>query len=169
MWLKADFTTTLNNTFPYTRRETQILSIISNICFIPRNHNLKMSIEAFIPEKSLVERHGYLFGNPIAHSMSPVLHQTVYDDLGLKWSQFPLESTDMNLFLSLIKHPQFYGMFLAKLHFVVTEKSELPQAFSPALLLTNKSFWSASVRHLCCGDKDSKYSTLAYETTRRQL
>ncbi|KAL1609997.1 hypothetical protein SLS60_001662 [Paraconiothyrium brasiliense] len=26
-----------------------------------------------------VERHGYLFGHPIAHSLSPLLHQTIYD------------------------------------------------------------------------------------------
>lgn len=69
-----------------------------------------MSIETRVPEISRVERHGYLFGHPISHSMSPLLHQTVYDSLGLKWSQYPLDSTDMNLFLSLIQHPQFYGM-----------------------------------------------------------
>lgn len=57
-----------------------------------------------------LERHGYLFGHPIAHSMSPLLHQTVYDDLGLKWSQVPLDSTDMADFLERIKDPKFYGM-----------------------------------------------------------
>ena len=49
--------------------------------------------------------------------MSPLLHQTVYDELGLDWSQLPLESTDMNLFLDLIKHPKFYGT-----HFVLDAK-----------------------------------------------
>jgi quinate dehydrogenase len=68
-----------------------------------------MSFEASSPDISQVERHGYLFGHPIAHSMSPLLHQTVYDNLGLNWSQIPLDSTDMNMFLNLIKHPQFYG------------------------------------------------------------
>jgi hypothetical protein len=61
------------------------------------------------PEIAKLERHGYLFGHPIAHSMSPLLHQTVYDNLGLNWSQIPLDSTDMSMFLNLIKHPQFYG------------------------------------------------------------
>lgn len=60
-------------------------------------------------ETMTVERHGYLFGHPIAHSMSPLLHQTVYDNLGLNWSQYPLDSTDMDLFLELIKDPKFYG------------------------------------------------------------
>lgn len=59
-----------------------------------------------------VERHGYLFGHPIAHSMSPLLHQTVYDGLGLKWSQFPLDSLDMDLFLRLREDPRFYGTSL---------------------------------------------------------
>ena len=68
-----------------------------------------MSTEARIPEISKVDRHGYLFGHPISHSMSPLLHQTVYDSLGLKWAQYPLDSTDMKLFLQLIKHQQFYG------------------------------------------------------------
>jgi quinate dehydrogenase len=68
-----------------------------------------MSLEARTPDVSQVERHGYLFGHPIAHSMSPLLHQTVYDNMGLDWSQIPLDSKDMNLFLELIKHPQFYG------------------------------------------------------------
>jgi hypothetical protein len=68
-----------------------------------------MSLEARTPDISQVERHGYLFGHPIAHSMSPLLHQTVYDNMGLDWSQIPLDSKDMNLFLELIKHPKFYG------------------------------------------------------------
>lgn len=56
-----------------------------------------------------LERVGYLFGHPIAHSMSPLLHQTVYDGIGLKWSQLPLDSTDMPDFLERIKDPKFYG------------------------------------------------------------
>ena len=74
-----------------------------------------MSLEVMAPQVSQVERHGYLFGHPIAHSMSPLLHQTVYDNLGLNWSQIPLDSTDMKLFLDLIKHPQFYGVYTFRL------------------------------------------------------
>lgn len=65
-----------------------------------------------VPDSSHLERHGYLFGYPIAHSMSPLLHQTVYDGLGLDWSQLSLETTDMSLFLRLIRDPKFYGMQL---------------------------------------------------------
>lgn len=71
-----------------------------------------MSTETRITDVSKVDRHGYLFGHPISHSMSPLLHQTVYDNLGLKWAQYPMDSTDMSLFLRLIKHPQFYGIII---------------------------------------------------------
>ncbi|KAK8214469.1 quinate dehydrogenase [Phyllosticta capitalensis] len=69
-----------------------------------------------------LERHGYLFGHPIAHSMSPLLHQTVYDDLGLKWSQVPLDSTDMADFLERIKDPKFYGASVTMPHKVAILK-----------------------------------------------
>ncbi|KAH6882149.1 hypothetical protein BKA58DRAFT_433927 [Alternaria rosae] len=81
-----------------------------------------MSTETSIPEVSQTERHGYLFGHPIAHSMSPLLHKTVYDNLGLNWAQYPLESRDMSLFLQLIKHPQFYGASVTMPHKVAILK-----------------------------------------------
>ncbi|KAH8728525.1 hypothetical protein GQ44DRAFT_769493 [Phaeosphaeriaceae sp. PMI808] len=81
-----------------------------------------MSLEARLPEVSQVERHGYLFGHPIAHSMSPLLHQTVYDNLGLNWSQIPFDSTDMDSFLEMIKHPQFYGASVTMPHKVAILK-----------------------------------------------
>ena len=71
---------------------------------------------AIVPETSQVERHGYLFGSPIAHSLSPLLHQTVYDGLGLNWTQFPLDSLDMPLFLKLRQHPKFYGAAITMPH-----------------------------------------------------
>lgn len=63
----------------------------------------------YTPPSDHLDRVGYLFGHPIAHSMSPLLHQTVYDGIGLKWSQLPLDSTNMDHFLELIKDPKFYG------------------------------------------------------------
>jgi quinate dehydrogenase len=81
-----------------------------------------MSLEARELDVSQVERHGYLFGHPIAHSMSPLLHQTVYDNLGLKWSQIPLDSTDMNMFLERIRHPSFYGASVTMPHKVAILK-----------------------------------------------
>lgn len=81
-----------------------------------------MATETNIPEVSQTERHGYLFGAPISHSMSPLLHQTVYEGLGLNWAQYPLESRDMDLFLQLIKHPQFYGASVTMPHKVAILK-----------------------------------------------
>ncbi|KAH6862294.1 hypothetical protein CUC08_Gglean003224 [Alternaria sp. MG1] len=81
-----------------------------------------MSTEPSIPEVSQTERHGYLFGHPIAHSMSPLLHKTVYDNLGLNWAQYPLESRDMSLFLQLIRHPHFYGASVTMPHKVAILK-----------------------------------------------
>ncbi|OQD74917.1 hypothetical protein PENDEC_c009G04395 [Penicillium decumbens] len=34
----------------------------------------------------------YLYGHPLLNSLSPVLHQTVYNALGLNWTQIPLSS-----------------------------------------------------------------------------
>lgn len=56
-----------------------------------------------------LDRHGYLFGQKITHSLSPFLHQIIYDHLGLKWSQIRLDSADMSQFLHLAQHPSFYG------------------------------------------------------------
>lgn len=56
-----------------------------------------------------LDRHGFLFGQKLAASMSPLLHAVVYEGLGLNWEQIRLDSTDMDLFLRLIRHPKFYG------------------------------------------------------------
>ncbi|KAH7336294.1 hypothetical protein BKA65DRAFT_506103 [Rhexocercosporidium sp. MPI-PUGE-AT-0058] len=68
------------------------------------------------PDSSHLERVNYLFGHPIAHSLSPLLHQTVYDNLNLKWSQLPLDSTDVPNFLRLTKDPKFYGASVTMPH-----------------------------------------------------
>jgi quinate dehydrogenase len=62
-----------------------------------------------------LDRHGYLFGQKLAASMSPLLHETVYRELGLRWEQIRLDSQDMDLFLQLIRHPEFYGKYLDNL------------------------------------------------------
>lgn len=62
------------------------------------------------PKVDHLDRHGYLFGQKITASMSPLLHDVVYQELGLNWEQVRLDSTDMDLFLQLRQHPKFYGM-----------------------------------------------------------
>lgn len=68
------------------------------------------------PNTAHLDRVNYLFGYPIAHSLSPLLHQTVYDSLGLRWSQIPLESKDMAHFLTLIPDPKFFGASVTMPH-----------------------------------------------------
>lgn len=79
-----------------------------------------MSVEMQQPEiqeqSRPLDRYGYLFGHPINHSMSPLLHQTIYDDLSLNWGQIPFDSTDMPAFLRMIKDPKFYGASVTMPH-----------------------------------------------------
>ncbi|GAB1317335.1 Quinate dehydrogenase [Madurella fahalii] len=63
-----------------------------------------------------LDRHGFLFGTKLAASMSPLLHGVVYQGLGLNWEQIRFDSTDMDLFLSLIRHPRFYGASVTMPH-----------------------------------------------------
>ncbi|KAI9170735.1 Quinate dehydrogenase [Paramyrothecium foliicola] len=60
-------------------------------------------------EASRLEKHGYLFGQKITHSLSPLLHDVVYKHLGYEWAQIRLDSADIDLFLRLTKNPKFYG------------------------------------------------------------
>ncbi|PNY29125.1 Quinate dehydrogenase [Tolypocladium capitatum] len=70
------------------------------------NHTVTGDIEA---ETASLDRHGYLFGQKITHSLSPLLHQVIYDHLSLRWGQVRLDSSDVRRFLDLIQHPSFYG------------------------------------------------------------
>ncbi|WPG99367.1 Hypothetical protein R9X50_00218100 [Acrodontium crateriforme] len=68
------------------------------------------------PAVDKLDKHGYLFGYPIAHSMSPLMHQTVFNGLGLNWSQQLLPSTDMDQFLQLIRDPRLFGSSITMPH-----------------------------------------------------
>lgn len=52
---------------------------------------------------------GYLFGHPIAHSLSPIVHKLVYNHLSILYTYTLYESTSMPSFLRLTQDPQFYG------------------------------------------------------------
>lgn len=64
------------------------------------------------PRTDHLDGTGYLFGYPIAHSMSPLLHQTIFTGLGLNRDYFLLSSLDMAHFLSLVRDPKCYGTLL---------------------------------------------------------
>lgn len=55
-------------------------------------------------------RSGYLFGYPVAHSYSPLLHNAIFEQLGSPWTFELLESKDMPHFLELIREQRLYGM-----------------------------------------------------------
>ncbi|KAK9420581.1 hypothetical protein SUNI508_06321 [Seiridium unicorne] len=62
-----------------------------------------------VSQEPQLDRHGYLFGLKIGASMSPLLHNSIYQELGLKWGQHLFESSDISEFLQLIQDPEFYG------------------------------------------------------------
>ncbi|KAI0430114.1 quinate dehydrogenase [Xylaria sp. FL1042] len=68
-----------------------------------------VSTTAQPPQKAVVERHGYLFGQKIAASMSPIFHQTIFNHLGWSWEQYRLDSADIPSFLKLLQDPNCFG------------------------------------------------------------
>jgi quinate dehydrogenase len=69
-----------------------------------------------LPDTSHLDGFVSFFGYPIRHSFSPLLHQTVYDNIGLKWSQIPFESVDTARFLTLIQDPKCHGSTVTMPH-----------------------------------------------------
>ncbi|GAB7349871.1 hypothetical protein MBLNU459_g0567t1 [Dothideomycetes sp. NU459] len=68
------------------------------------------------PSSDGFERVGYLFGYPIAHSLSPLLLNTIFKNLGLNWTYNPYPSTSVPDFLALTKDPKFYGSAVTMPH-----------------------------------------------------
>ena len=64
------------------------------------------------PDTSHLDGYGVLFGYPIAHSLSPLLHQTIFKSLGLNRDYFLLPSTDIKQFLRLVRGSKCYGKSL---------------------------------------------------------
>ncbi|CZT16456.1 related to ARO1-arom pentafunctional enzyme [Ramularia collo-cygni] len=62
------------------------------------------------------EKSGYLFGFPIAHSFSPILHSEIFKQIGSPWTFDLLESTDMPHFLELIRDQRLYGSAVTMPH-----------------------------------------------------
>ncbi|KAF2725001.1 shikimate/quinate 5-dehydrogenase [Polychaeton citri CBS 116435] len=73
-------------------------------------------IRCAAPPIQHLDRHGYLYGYPISHSLSPHLHNTIYRHLDLNWQYNLLESTDTDAFLKLVRHPQCYGSAVTMPH-----------------------------------------------------
>lgn len=61
------------------------------------------------PPTEHLEKVLYLFGYPIAHSLSPLFHNTNYADLSLSYAQYLYETPSLALCLTLTKFPKFLG------------------------------------------------------------
>ena len=63
-----------------------------------------------LPDPASLDRIMYLVGFPIAHSLSPLLHYTIFSNLGMKWAEFLYETKDLNSFVDLMKsEPKIIG------------------------------------------------------------
>lgn len=62
-----------------------------------------------VPAVGHLEKHGYLFGKKLTASLSPLLHDVVYTNLGVNWGQVRFDSADIDTFLQLVRAPSFYG------------------------------------------------------------
>lgn len=62
-------------------------------------------------------RQGFLFGYPIKHSMSPMLHTMCFQGVGMKDHTYePLESLDMDGFVARLRSGQCYGSAVTMPH-----------------------------------------------------
>jgi quinate dehydrogenase len=89
-------------------------SVVTNMAVtktasIPSTTRSQTTPPPVLPRVDSLDRHGYLFGQKLTASLSPLLHDVVYRKLGLNWAQVRLDSTDMELFLRLRQDPRFYG------------------------------------------------------------
>ncbi|ROV99839.1 hypothetical protein VSDG_03086 [Cytospora chrysosperma] len=89
---------------------------VTKTASIPSTTRSQTTQPPVVPKVDSLERHGYLFGQKLTASLSPLLHDVVYRNLGLNWAQVRLDSTDMDLFLRLRQDPKFYGASVTMPH-----------------------------------------------------
>ncbi|KAF8253631.1 Aminoacid dehydrogenase-like protein [Wilcoxina mikolae CBS 423.85] len=58
----------------------------------------------------------YLFGNPISHSMAPLLQNTLFADHSIPWNYSLFESSDIQAFVKLLKSPDCLGSAVTMPH-----------------------------------------------------
>ncbi|CZR64095.1 probable quinate dehydrogenase [Phialocephala subalpina] len=69
-----------------------------------------------VPSTRDLDRVSYLFGYPIAHSLSPTLHHTVFKHLGINYAYQLYESRSLASCLSLCRTPKFFGAAVTMPH-----------------------------------------------------
>lgn len=56
-----------------------------------------------IAEADSLDRRAYLVGTPIAHSLSPLLHHSLYSAIGQNWGQLLYDTPDLKAFLDMLR------------------------------------------------------------------
>lgn len=117
-YLKRSIFATFQDHFSIRPLSYRLLSLVSCNYLPIMSVQQASSEQGFVSGDSLqsnqvsqLQRHGYLFGKKLTASLSPFLHNVIYQDLGLKWGQVRLDSADIPGFLELAQHPDFYGTF----------------------------------------------------------
>jgi quinate dehydrogenase len=63
-----------------------------------------------LPDPSSLDRVAHLVGFPIAHSLSPLLHHTIFSNLGMNWAELLYETKDLDSFVALMRsEPKIMG------------------------------------------------------------
>ena len=77
---------------------------------LPTHSSASEMAHSATPDASSLDRVAYLAGLPIAHSLSPLLHHTLYSSIGKRWGQVLAETDDLDGFVKMIKSdPKFMG------------------------------------------------------------
>jgi quinate dehydrogenase len=75
----------------------------------PRSRSESEIRKSIVVKPSNERRTVYLFGQPIAHSVSPLFHQTIFNELELPWRYIRLDSEDPEDLLWLLYRDDFVG------------------------------------------------------------
>ncbi|KAH7317736.1 quinate 5-dehydrogenase-like protein [Rhexocercosporidium sp. MPI-PUGE-AT-0058] len=83
---------------------------------VPPNPNPQTQTPPPAPSTAHLDKVSYLFGYPISHSLSPLLHSTVYSSLSLNYAYLLYESPNLEPCLALTRDPKFYGAAVTMPH-----------------------------------------------------
>ena len=75
-----------------------------------------MPSKSYTEQLSRVDHVFYLFGYGIQHSLSPFLHQVVFDDFGLNWAYLLFEQKELAPCLQAMRDPKFLGAAVTMPH-----------------------------------------------------
>ncbi|TVY30334.1 Quinate dehydrogenase [Lachnellula hyalina] len=107
-----------------------------------------------VPSNDHLDRVSYLFGHPISHSLSPLLHDTIYSALDLNYAQHLYETRSLTACLALTHSPKFFGASVTMPHKVaIIPFLDMLTPEGEAIGAVNTIFWRnhPDGRRLLCG------------------